>query len=133
MTYFPEHIFKNILSYCDDRLERQHQKQTKKLVDDFDKIFQLKTEKGLSRKEWIIDGKRICLTSLFVPQPAINIMLKMNHILVTTCMSMLHGMSYNEVRTNITYTNPDQVINSYTKNAYTGTTPTYTYSECTNY
>ena len=31
MTYLPNHIFKNILSYCDDRIERQQKQRISNL------------------------------------------------------------------------------------------------------
>ena len=39
MTYFPQETFKNILSFCDDRLERKARLNHKKTVNIINKII----------------------------------------------------------------------------------------------
>jgi hypothetical protein len=63
--FFPEGVFKNILSYCDDTIEEKQKKNMKQLVSDFDKIFKVRNEDGIDTKEWIVDGEKFDIDSLF--------------------------------------------------------------------
>jgi hypothetical protein len=39
MTYLPNHIFKNILAYCDDRIERKQKKLMNQVLNDLIGIY----------------------------------------------------------------------------------------------
>ena len=44
MTYFPKEVFCNILSYCDDTIERQQRKNHKQLNEDIHIIHEQSIE-----------------------------------------------------------------------------------------
>ena len=85
MTYLTENIFKNILSYCDDRIETKQKKLKSNLLADLS-LFQ---EDQLSNTfQIIIDDNIYGITNY---DDYIN-----NQELTTTIMSLLHYTTYLE-------------------------------------
>jgi hypothetical protein len=85
MTYFTKNIFQNILSYCDDRIERKQKKLKSNLLADL-ALFQ---EDQLSNTfQNIIDDNMYDITNY---DDYIN-----NEEITTTIMTLLHYTTYVE-------------------------------------
>ena len=78
MTYLPNEIFKNILAYCDDRIERKQKKITEKIVSDIFMLNQYKVSiisvnndksKDDLLKDFIIDALHKIMLDYFVDEP----------------------------------------------------------------
>ena len=85
MIYFTQNIFKNILSYCDDRIERKQKKLKSNLLADLS-LFQEDQLSNIFQN--IIDDNMYDITNY---DDYIN-----NEEITTTIMSLLHYTTYVE-------------------------------------